>query len=142
VTVGAEGDVKADIIARILVVEGRVQGNLSAEEQVMLRSSARVEGDIRAPRVVLEDGARFRGGVDMGDPEDRPERKAAGRSPEATASTPAASPTSSGSSAGSGSGSGSPRSVGGAPAGDDTPATTGSGASSRDKASSGSSSKS
>ncbi len=67
VTIGREGDVKADVGARLIVVEGRVQGNLRAEEQVVLKSSAQVQGDIVAPRVVLEDGARFRGGVDMGE---------------------------------------------------------------------------
>lgn len=66
VTVGAEGEVKASITARVVVVEGVVEGNVSSEEQVVLRASARVKGDITAPRVVLEDGARFRGGVDMG----------------------------------------------------------------------------
>ncbi|HZD06113.1 MAG TPA: polymer-forming cytoskeletal protein, partial [Longimicrobiales bacterium] len=60
VTVGQEGKVKADISARVITVEGKVEGNLSADEQVILRSSARVQGDIKAPRVVLEDGASFR----------------------------------------------------------------------------------
>ena len=67
VTVGPEGQVKADIGARVITVEGSVEGNLNAQEQVILRSSARVQGNIAAPRVVLEDGARFRGGVDMGE---------------------------------------------------------------------------
>ena len=67
VTVGPEGEVKADIGARVITVEGTVEGNLSALEQVILRGSARVQGNITAPRVVLEDGARFRGGVDMGE---------------------------------------------------------------------------
>ena len=67
VTVGPDGTVKADIGARVITVEGVVQGNLSAQEQVILRGSARVQGNITAPRVVLEDGARFRGGVDMGE---------------------------------------------------------------------------
>ncbi len=67
VTVGREGEVKADITGRVITIEGRVQGNLMADEQVVLRSSAQVQGDIVSPRVVLEDGARFRGGVDMGD---------------------------------------------------------------------------
>jgi cytoskeletal protein CcmA (bactofilin family) len=67
VTVGPEGEVKADIGARVITVEGKVEGNLSAQEQVILRNSARVQGNISAPRVVLEDGARFRGGVDMGE---------------------------------------------------------------------------
>jgi cytoskeletal protein CcmA (bactofilin family) len=92
VTVGAEGEVKADITARIITVEGRVEGNLKAEEQVILRSAAIVEGDIAAPRVVLEDGARFRGGVDMGETLERGGRTA-GRPNQAavpTAGRPAA----------------------------------------------------
>lgn len=67
VTIGREGEVKADVGARVIVVEGKVEGNLRADEQVVLKSSAQVQGDIAAPRVVLEDGARFRGGVDMGE---------------------------------------------------------------------------
>jgi cytoskeletal protein CcmA (bactofilin family) len=65
VTVGPEGDVKADISGRVVTIEGHVEGNLRADEQVILRGSARVEGDISAPRIMLEDGAYFRGGVDM-----------------------------------------------------------------------------
>jgi cytoskeletal protein CcmA (bactofilin family) len=68
VTVGPEGDVKASIRGRIVTVEGTVHGDLTAQEQIILRSSARVQGDLSAPRVVIEDGASFRGGVDMGDP--------------------------------------------------------------------------
>lgn len=67
VTIGPEGEVKASVIGRIVTVEGRVEGDIQGDEQVILRSSAQVQGDITAPRVVLEDGARFRGGVDMGD---------------------------------------------------------------------------
>jgi cytoskeletal protein CcmA (bactofilin family) len=66
-TVGAEGRVKANIKARVITVEGEVEGDLRARDQVVLRSQARVKGDITAPRVVLEDGANFRGLVDMGD---------------------------------------------------------------------------
>ncbi len=71
VTVGPEGQVKANISARIVTVEGRVEGNLTGDEQVILRRSARVEGDIMSPRVVLEEGAYFRGGVDMGEAVDQ-----------------------------------------------------------------------
>lgn len=67
ITVGREGEVKADLSARLITVEGRVQGNITAEEQVILRSTAVLQGNITAPRVVLEDGARFRGGVDTGE---------------------------------------------------------------------------
>lgn len=67
VTVGSDGRVKANVTGRVVTVEGEVEGDLHAQEQVVLRSSARVTGDITAPRVVLEDGARFRGLVDMGE---------------------------------------------------------------------------
>lgn len=68
VTVGREGRVNADITGRVVIVEGEVEGDLSADEQVILRSAARVEGDITSPRVVLEDGANFKGLVDMSNP--------------------------------------------------------------------------
>jgi len=69
VTVGVEGQVKAGVTGRAVTVEGSVEGDLRAEEIVVLRSSARVLGDITAPRVVLEDGASFRGAVNMGSPD-------------------------------------------------------------------------
>lgn len=68
VEVGREGRVKANITGRIVTVEGAVEGDLRAEEQIVLRPSADVKGDITAPRIVLEDGARFRGMVEMGEP--------------------------------------------------------------------------
>jgi len=68
VTVGRQGRVKADIEGKVVAIEGEVEGNLKALEQVILKGSARVQGDITAPRVVLEDGASFRGLIDMGDP--------------------------------------------------------------------------
>lgn len=71
VTVGPDGKVTADLTGRIITVEGHVEGDLTADEKIILRSSARVEGDITAPRVVLEDGASFRGGVEMGEPSER-----------------------------------------------------------------------
>ena len=66
VSVGSEGHVKADIVGRVITIEGKVEGDLTAQEQIILRGSAQVHGDIKAPRVVLEDGATFRGLVDMG----------------------------------------------------------------------------
>ena len=76
VTVGQEGRVKANIAGRVVIVEGEVEGDLQAEEQIILRSTATVKGDITASRVVLEDGASFRGGVDMGDPSEKSKRTA------------------------------------------------------------------
>lgn len=77
VTVGPGGMVKAGIAGRIVTVEGTVQGDLHGEEVVVLRSTAVVQGDITTPRLVLEDGASFRGAVDMGD---RPGGRAVGGS--------------------------------------------------------------
>ena len=74
VTVGPEGRVKADITGRTVIVEGEVEGNLKAQDQVILRATAAVQGDITASRLVLEDGAVFRGGVDMGEPEGQSHR--------------------------------------------------------------------
>ena len=65
VTVGAKGRVAAEIHARAVLVDGEVEGNMDAEEQVVLRKSSRVRGDIVAPRVTIEDGARFKGSIDM-----------------------------------------------------------------------------
>jgi cytoskeletal protein CcmA (bactofilin family) len=65
VTIGPDGQVKADIEGRIVVVEGRVEGDLCGQEQIILRHTARVDGSISAPRVTLEDGAVFRGGIEM-----------------------------------------------------------------------------
>ena len=66
VTVGGQGRVKASITGRLITVEGHVEGDLTAQEQIILRGTAQVQGDVKAPRVVLEDGASFRGLVDMG----------------------------------------------------------------------------
>lgn len=89
VTVGSEGHVKARITGRVVIIEGRVEGDLHAAEQVVLRRTAWVHGDISAPRVVLEDGARFRGGIDMGE-EVEPLRPAAEAAPAQVRRTPEA----------------------------------------------------
>ena len=65
VTVGAKGVLAAEVLARLVLIDGEVEGNLNAEEQIVLRKSARVRGDIAAPRVTIEDGARFKGSIDM-----------------------------------------------------------------------------
>ena len=65
VTVGSEGLVKAQIHAAVIVVEGKVEGDLVGEEQIEIRRSGNVLGNIVAPRVGLEDGAQFKGNIDM-----------------------------------------------------------------------------
>ena len=65
VTVGRDGVVKARIHAAVIVIEGRVEGDLIGEEQIEIRRSGNVLGNIVAPRVGLEDGAQFKGNIDM-----------------------------------------------------------------------------
>lgn len=65
VTVGREGRVKASIHAKIIEVQGRMEGDLRGDEQVVIRRSADVTGDISAPRVSLEDGCKYRGSIEM-----------------------------------------------------------------------------
>jgi len=64
-TVGAKGRVSAEVQARAVMIDGEVDGNIVAEEQIVLRRSGRVHGDLVAPRVTIEDGARFKGSIDM-----------------------------------------------------------------------------
>lgn len=65
VTVGKNGHVKADIHGKIISVEGEVEGNLFGEEQIVIRRSGSVWGNITAARVSLEDGSKFKGSIDM-----------------------------------------------------------------------------
>ncbi len=65
ITVGPDGKVKATLDAVKITVEGQVTGDLSGSERVIIRSAGKVEGNITAPRVVLEDGCRFKGSVEM-----------------------------------------------------------------------------
>lgn len=67
-TIGSKGQVEANVYAHTIMVEGQVDGDLYGSERVGVRSSARVRGNITAPRVSLEDGARFKGAIEM-DPE-------------------------------------------------------------------------
>lgn len=64
-TVGSQGKVKADVYAKEIVVEGLVEGDLFASDRVAVRKTAQVRGNITAPRVVLEEGARLKGSIEM-----------------------------------------------------------------------------
>jgi cytoskeletal protein CcmA (bactofilin family) len=67
VNVAESGVVKADLTVRNAIVSGVVVGNITASDSVEITEAGRMVGDIRAPRVIIVDGARFRGTVDMGD---------------------------------------------------------------------------
>jgi cytoskeletal protein CcmA (bactofilin family) len=71
VTIGKKGQIKADIYGKIIIVEGSVEGNLYGEEQLIVRQSGTVRGNIVSPRVALEDGSNFKGSIDMS-PKEKP----------------------------------------------------------------------
>jgi cytoskeletal protein CcmA (bactofilin family) len=63
--IGPEGSMKGDIRARIIVIDGKVEGDLYATESVNIRATARVKGNVFAPRVGITEGAFFQGQVEM-----------------------------------------------------------------------------
>jgi cytoskeletal protein CcmA (bactofilin family) len=66
-TIGKQGRVKADIHAASVIVLGKLVGDIHSDGTVSLAKGCDVEGNIYCARVVLEDGARFKGEIDMGD---------------------------------------------------------------------------
>src|SRR5216684_3356349 len=90
VTIGRNGVVSANINAREIVVLGKVRGNLTASDRVDIRSDGSLTGDVVAARISIEDGAFFKGGIDIrkagktdAKPEDAP--KSVSTVPEAVA---------------------------------------------------------
>jgi cytoskeletal protein CcmA (bactofilin family) len=63
-TVGAGASIKAELVGRIITVGGTVTGNIAASEEVAIRATGSVEGDIRAPRIAVSDGAVLCGRVE------------------------------------------------------------------------------
>jgi cytoskeletal protein CcmA (bactofilin family) len=76
--IGASAAVKADLVARSVIISGSVNGDVTASERVDLQASGSVEGDITTPRLIMADGATVKGKVD-----------AAGRRGEKAPSEPA-----------------------------------------------------
>ena len=65
VTISKTGKVKANIEANQIIVEGELQGDMHGDEKVIIRDTGNVHGNIIAPRVTLEDGAMFKGSIEM-----------------------------------------------------------------------------
>lgn len=72
--VGTKARVEATVHARNVTVEGKLTGDVSADDRVELMASATVDGNIKAPKIIVAEGAKFRGSVDMGSrvPKDEP----------------------------------------------------------------------
>jgi len=65
VTIGKSGKVKGDISCEICYVSGEVKGNITALDHIEAQNGSRVDGDMRSPRIMLEEGALFNGNCSM-----------------------------------------------------------------------------
>ena len=72
VTIGRNGQVAANITAREIVVLGKVRGNVNATDRVDIRAEGSLSGDVAAARISIEDGAFFKGGIDIRKPDAKP----------------------------------------------------------------------
>ncbi len=89
-TVGPHGKLQAGVKAREIVVLGSVHGNVEASDKIDIRKDARLVGDIKTARIVIEDGAYFKGSIDITRPETKPAAAPAAKSTVSTSSPAAA----------------------------------------------------
>jgi cytoskeletal protein CcmA (bactofilin family) len=80
-TIGPNGTVHAGIKAREVVALGTIQGNVEAAERIEIRKDAKLVGDIRTARIIIEDGAYFKGSIDIVKPEPKGAAKASQANP-------------------------------------------------------------
>jgi cytoskeletal protein CcmA (bactofilin family) len=64
-TVGPNAKIKANVIAKVVVIQGRVEGSITTSDRVELKKSAVVNGDITTQRIAIEEGAAFQGKVEI-----------------------------------------------------------------------------
>lgn len=64
--IGTSGRVQANVSAKTVRIEGEVKGDIDGSERVVICASGNVQGNVTSPRVMLEDGGRFKGSIDMG----------------------------------------------------------------------------
>jgi len=69
ITIGPKGKADAAISATELIIAGSVKGNVNASERIVLRTGANLVGDVKTSGIVIEDGAYFKGGIDITRPE-------------------------------------------------------------------------
>ena len=79
-TVGPHGKLQAGVKAREIVVLGTIHGNVEASDKIDIRKDAKLVGDIKTARIVIEDGAYFKGSIDIARPEDQQARRGRRRS--------------------------------------------------------------
>jgi cytoskeletal protein CcmA (bactofilin family) len=89
-TVGPNGTVQAAVKAREVVALGAIKGNVEATDKIEIRKDAKLTGDIRTARIIIEDGAYFKGSIDIVKPEPAKGAPKAQASPAVAASVPQA----------------------------------------------------
>lgn len=95
-TIGPNGKVSASIKAREIIVLGAINGNVEAADKIDIRKEARLVGDIKTARIVIEDGAFFKGSIDIVRPEPpkqpapKPQQPQAAPQPATTVAPPPA----------------------------------------------------
>jgi cytoskeletal protein CcmA (bactofilin family) len=82
VTVGRNGQVASTITAREIVILGKVRGNVSASDRVDIRAEGALTGDVTAARISIEDGAFFKGGIDIKKSDAKPATAGAPETPK------------------------------------------------------------
>ena len=82
VTIGRNGQVAASVTAREIVILGKVRGNVSATDRVDIRAEGALTGDVAAARISIEDGAFFKGGIDIKKADAKPANGAAPEAPK------------------------------------------------------------
>ncbi|HEY7303838.1 MAG TPA: polymer-forming cytoskeletal protein [Bryobacteraceae bacterium] len=81
-TVGAQGRVRADVAAREVEVAGIIDGNVDATKKITVRKGGRLLGDLRTPGIVIEDGAYFKGKIEIVNSETQASANEASQSPK------------------------------------------------------------
>jgi cytoskeletal protein CcmA (bactofilin family) len=89
-TVGPNGKVQASVKAREIIVLGTIHGNVDAADKIDIRKDAKLVGDIKAARIVIEDGAYFKGSIDIVKPDVAKQPTATVRPPQAAPQAPMA----------------------------------------------------
>ncbi len=93
-TVGPNGNVKADLVAREIIVRGKVEGKVIARDKLQIGSTGEITGEVQTGRLVIEDGATLRGTVEAGRMEvSKADTKAVAAAATSTANKPSPQPT-------------------------------------------------
>ncbi len=88
-TIGPNARVQAGLKAREIIIQGSIQGNVDATDKIDIKKEAKLVGDIKTSRIVIEDGAYFKGSIDISKATTRPVPPAPAASSAAAASSPA-----------------------------------------------------